>query len=58
MAKYKQGLKAKVQNALIYIQNAKSMRELIDQAVRIDNRIYQREKITKGQSKPTQKSLQ
>ena len=47
MAKYKQGLKSKVQDALIYMQDTKSMQELIDQAVRIDNRIYQWEKITK-----------
>jgi hypothetical protein len=40
MAKYKQGFKSKVQNALIYIKDAMTMQELIDQVVRINNKIY------------------
>ena len=40
MAKYKQGLKWKVQNALIYILDAITMRGLIDQVIKINNRIY------------------
>ena len=58
MAKYKQGLKSKIQNALIYMQDVKSIWELIDQAVKIDNKVYQRKKLNKMQTKPTQKSLQ
>jgi len=40
MAKYKQGLKWKVQDALIYILDATTMRGLIDQVIKINNRIY------------------
>ena len=47
MAKYRRGLKSKVQDALILMEDAEDMRTLIDQAIRIDNRIFQREKASK-----------
>jgi len=40
MARYKQGLKSRVQDALIYMQDAENIRDLINQAVKIDNRLY------------------
>ena len=40
MAKYRKGLKAKVQDALILKNNLDNLRELINQAIKIDNRIY------------------
>ena len=49
MALYQKGLKAKVQDILIFIENADSIKELINQAVKINNQIYQREQIVKGQ---------
>ena len=54
MAKYCQGLKLKVQDALILIKDTKDMTSLIKQAIKIDNRIFQRERANKGSnSKPT-----
>ena len=49
MARYKQGLKWKVQDALIYMPDATTMQGLIDQVIKIDNRIYQWERASKGQ---------
>ena len=40
MAWYRQGLKAEMQNAIILIKDPKDMRELIKQAIKINNRIY------------------
>ncbi len=40
MAKYKQGLKWKVQDMLIYMPDAIMMRGLIDQVIKINNKIY------------------
>ena len=40
MVQYRQGLKAEVQNAIILIKDPKDMRELIKQAIKVDNRIY------------------
>ena len=40
MARYQKGLKAKVQNALILKDDLDNLRELINQAIKIDNRIY------------------
>jgi hypothetical protein len=54
MAQYKQGLKAKVQDAIILMEDADTLRELIDQAIKIDNRIYQREQTKKGQDRVPQ----
>ena len=41
MAQYKQGLKAEVQNVIILIEDSKDIRELIKQAIKVDNKIYQ-----------------
>jgi hypothetical protein len=54
MAQYKRGLKAKVQDAIILMEDAENLRELIDQAIKIDNRIYQREQAKKGQDRVPQ----
>ena len=40
MAKYYKGLKDKVQDALILKDNLGDLRELINQAIKIDNQIY------------------
>ena len=40
MAQYKQGLKAKVQDTIILMEDADTLRELIDQLIKINNRIY------------------
>ena len=37
---YRQGLKAKVQNMMILMEDSKDIRELIKQAIKVDNRIY------------------
>src|SRR6266704_322690 len=58
MAKYKQRLKWKVQDALIYMPDATTMRGLIDQVIKIDNRIYERERASKGQEKSVPKKPQ
>ena len=48
MAKYYRGLKLKVQNVLILIEDIEDIRSLINQAIKIDIRIYQRERASKG----------
>ena len=48
MAQYKKGLKLKVLDALVLIEDSKNMWELIDKVVKIDNRIYQREQANKS----------
>src|SRR6266571_4464476 len=58
MARYKQGLKWKVQDILIYMPDATTMRGLINQAIKIDNKIYQRERASKGQGNPMPKKPQ
>ena len=40
MSQYKKGLKSKVLNALVLIEDFKNMQELINKVVKIDNRIY------------------
>jgi len=40
MAQYRKGLKAKVLDALVLVEDLKDMRDLIDKVVKIDNRIY------------------
>jgi len=40
MVQYRQGLKMRVQEALILKEDASTIRELIDQAVKVDNRLY------------------
>ena len=53
IAKYRQGLKSKVQDILILIKDADSIIDLIKQAIKINNKIFQRERANKGNSKPT-----
>jgi len=43
MSQYKKGLKLKVLDALVLVEDPKNMWELIDKVVKINNRIYQRE---------------
>ena len=43
MSQYKKGLKSKVLDALVLVEDLKNMRELINKVVKINNRIYQRE---------------
>ena len=52
MVKYCQRLKLKVQDILIFIENANSITDLIKQAIKINNSIFQRERANKGNSKP------
>ena len=40
MSQYKKGLKSKVLNALVLVEDPENMWELIDKVVKIDNRIY------------------
>ena len=40
MAQYKKGLKAKVLNMLILVEDPKDIRDLIDKVIKINNRIY------------------
>ena len=41
MAWYRQRLKAEIQNAMILIEDFKDIKELIKQAIKINNKIYQ-----------------
>ena len=43
MSQYKKGLKSKVLDALVLVEDFKNIRELINKVVKINNRIYQRE---------------
>ena len=40
-------MKAEIQNTIILIEDLKDIRELIKQAIKIDNRIYQSKKAKK-----------
>ena len=40
MVWYRQGLKPKVQNIIILMEDPKDIKELIKQAIKINNRIY------------------
>jgi len=40
MAQYKKGLKAKVLNALVLVEDLKDIKDLIDKVVKINNKIY------------------
>jgi len=48
MSQYKKGLKSKVLDTLVLIEDPKNMQELIDKVVKINNRIYQREQANRG----------
>ena len=54
MAQYKKGLKLKVLNALVLMEDPKNIQELINKVVKINNRIYQREQANKGHNKQVQ----
>ena len=47
MAQYRKGLKLKVLNALILMEDPKNIKDLINKAVRINNHIYQRKQANK-----------
>ena len=51
IVKYRQGLKLKVQDILILIKNTNSITDLIEQVIKINNRIFQREKTNKSSNK-------
>ena len=51
MVWYRQRLKAKVQNAIILIENPKDIRELIKQIIKVDNKIYQSKRARRELSK-------
>ena len=40
MAQYKKGLKSKVLNVLMLVEDPNDIKDLIDKVVKIDNRIY------------------
>ena len=40
MAQYRKGLKAKVLNALVLVEDPEDIKDLIDKIVKINNRIY------------------
>ena len=40
MAQYRQGLKTEVQNAIISMEDSNNIKELIKQAIKINNKIY------------------
>ena len=48
---YKKGLKLKVLDVLVLIEDPKNMWELINKIVKIDNRIYQREQANRDNIK-------
>ena len=52
ITQYRKGIKAKVLNALVLVEDSENMRDLIDKVVKIDNRIYQKEWANKGHNKP------
>ena len=52
MAQYRRGLKAKVQTTMIPMDDPSDMRDLIEQAIRVDNRLYQSEKSGRTQQGP------
>ena len=51
IVQYKQGLKVKVQNVIILIKDPKDIRELIKQAIKVDNRIYQSKRVKRELSR-------
>ena len=53
MSQYKKGLKLKVLDTLVLVEDSKNMWELINKVVKINNRIYQREQANKGHIKQT-----
>ena len=54
MAQYRRGLKVKVRHTMIPMEDATTIRELIDQAIKVDNRLYQAERADRSTRKPVQ----
>ena len=48
MFQYKKGLKSKVLDALVLVEDSENMQELINKVVKINNKIYQREQANRG----------
>ena len=60
MAQYKKGLKSKVLDALVLVEDPDNIKDLIDKIVKINNRIYQKEQANKRHNKhiPMHKAFQ
>jgi len=54
IAQYRKGLKAKVLDTLVLVEDPEDIKDLINQVVKINNRIYQREWANKGHNKQVQ----
>ena len=48
MTQYKKGLKSKVLNVLVLVEDFENMKKLINKIIKINNKIYQCEKANKG----------
>ena len=51
MAQYKKGLKLKMLNALVLVENLDSIKDLIDKIVKINNKIYEKNQANKEHNK-------
>ena len=51
MVQYRQGLKAEVQNVIISIEDPNNIKELIKQAIKVNNKIYQSKKAKREPSR-------
>ena len=51
MAQYKKGLKLILLDVLIFMEDPKDIRDLINKIIKINNKIYQRERANKGYNK-------
>jgi len=60
IAQYKKGLKSKVLNVLVLVEDLNNIKDLIDKMIKINNRIYQQKQANKGHNKhvPMHKSPQ
>ena len=47
IAQYRKGLKAKMLNALVLVEDLKDIKDLINKVVKINNKIYQKERANK-----------
>ena len=52
MAQYKKGLKSKVLDTLIIVEDPEDIKDLINKIIKINNKIYQREWANKRHNKP------
>jgi len=53
MSQYKKGLKSKILDILVLIEDPKNIQELIDKVVKINNRIYQRKQANRSHIRQT-----